>query len=182
MELPFENITVLDEQAWRAATTASFVLFGRKNTRILSFVLYLAGLVAVILPLSRGNTDGELIGFQIFAAVAYGLFVVFFWRRSERKIIRRMTKTNMKNAAAIGLEMRFTFGKDAFTTDDGSSYSVHKYSVLTALTETKDYFILFQGKVLCFILSKTAFPDDGVAHFRTFICEKCRLPLRMVKM
>lgn len=169
MEPRFSVATAMDERAWTAATHASFVLFGRRRARISLAVMDVIGLAVMIAIVNRVAAGAAARPFRLFGVALYLLVIGVTWARTERSTVRRMTKANMKNAAAVGQTVRCAFSDDGFTSVSDDNRAEYQYSVITALADEGDYFVLFWGRVQCFILDKRAVTGGDAGRLRDFL-------------
>lgn len=157
--------SVFDYRTMKAFCRQS--MFGSVNMKkmIICLVCF-----AVIMPcLIDEIFDGGFHPALIFLFVLFAVCVIiiayayFLLPKKQYKALGKMADT--KNL--------FLFRADSMTvssqTDDYEGKSVIKYSMLFKVTETKDFFLIFQNKASCYVVDKAAFEGGTAEELRAVL-------------
>lgn len=176
MEPIFQVSTTHSKESYHAIVTADYYCHHKPHTAVFYGVLIVLGAFfwwgavfasgRAVSPLYAG-----IYGLVILALCILG--APYLDRFSIKRNTARILKSTMKKARDLGTVADMSFTDGGFTLETPENTVERTYAALSALVETRGYFVLMEGKDFFFTLSKLGFTHGTADEFKSFLSQKC---------
>ena len=116
----------------------------------------------------------DLLWLHLDITMITGSFAVFFVI-FPFVLASMMPKAMLRNAAALGREVTYSFGDDAIHVVSSKEDGMVKYDAVVRLAETDGHFLLYRTKDQANVIAKDSFVQGGAGSFMAFMEQKTGL-------